>query len=63
MATFQVGIDRQIYTSVEVEAESPEAALERVQRVDFTLPQHNDWDTVKDDVYTVMDEDGEEIEE
>lgn len=63
MPQFQVVIERLITTTVDVEANDPEAAKDIVDRVDFVLPQPNDWHTVEGDEYRVLDMDGNEIEE
>jgi hypothetical protein len=61
MARFSVEVRRSIVTTVDVEADTPEAAIDKVDRHDFELPPRDEWSGVKDWSYLVMDEDGNEV--
>ena len=47
MNTYQVEVMQTIVTTVPVEAESEEAALDKVDRRDFPLPPRDEWSSVK----------------
>jgi hypothetical protein len=62
MARFEVEIQRTVYTSVEVEAASPEAAREQVESVMFPLPPLSEWEALDGEEVIVRDERGEEVD-
>lgn len=61
MARFTVTITRSHSTEVSVEADSPEAAAEIVNRHAYPLPALEEWSGHKDWIFTVYDEAGTEI--
>ena len=61
MQTFKVEIQRTIYTSVGVEAESADDALAKVEKVSFPLPPRSEWEALDGEEIIVRDENGEEI--
>ena len=63
MPKFTVSVNRSYSTEVEVEADSPEAAAEQVNRSDFPLPPLEEWSGNKDWILTVYDERGIEVHE
>lgn len=62
MPTYSVVVRRSIECTVDVEAASPEDAVELVSRADYRLPPRDEWDGIKDWAYFVYD-DGEEVYE
>lgn len=63
MTTFQVTVQRSISTTVEVEAEDADAAIDIVEKASFELPPRDQWDGHKDWIFTVTDDDGELLAE
>jgi hypothetical protein len=56
MASYEVEVQRTIYTSVGVEADSPEAALAKVESVLFPLPPLSEWEALDGEEIIVRDE-------
>jgi hypothetical protein len=63
MATYEVEVQRTIYTSVEVEADSAEEAESKVESVTFPLPPRSEWEALDDETIIVRDGTGEELSE
>jgi hypothetical protein len=61
MTKYTVEVTRSITASVEVEAASPEAAIETANRQDFELPPRDEWSGAKDWEYAVFGPDGNEL--
>jgi hypothetical protein len=62
MASYEVEIQRTIYTTVGVEADNPEAARAKVESVLFPLPPLSEWEALDGEEIIVWGEDGEEVE-
>lgn len=56
---YPVTVIRVISITVDVDADSPEKAAKTVNRRDYQLPDHSQWDTVKGDEFVVYDSRGE----
>lgn len=63
MPKFTVAVNRSYSTEVTVEAETPEAAAEKVNHRDFPLPPLTEWSGNKDWIFTVYNEGGTELYE
>ena len=61
MNTYRVELTHSISANVDVEADTPEQAVEIVNRLNFPLPPDNEWYGHKDWSYLVMDGDGNEL--
>lgn len=61
MTKYTVYATHSITATVEVEAASPEAAAEMVNRRDFKLPPRDEWAGSKDWEYAVFSPDGTEL--
>jgi hypothetical protein len=48
MPTYEVEVTRSITTTVSVEADSAEAAVSKVAKHDFPLPERDEWNGMKD---------------
>jgi len=59
---YEIEISRTVQTSVEVEADSPEAAVEIVNKVAYELPPPSEWSVQKYSYeYLVTDAEGDEL--
>lgn len=55
MSKFQVEITRPFTVTVEVEAENGQAAIHKVDKADFPIPDFSEWQGLKDWRYVAYD--------
>jgi hypothetical protein len=58
---YSVEIARTVVTTIEVDAENPEEAVSKVDKVSFPLPPADEWRALKGWEYTVLDDNGDEL--